>query len=115
MGLFQSPRRQQREQELKQHIYKTWGPISTAGRQRYALKQATYGWALQVLAVYSILMIILSMFNNNFVFDWITFFSALVIFSLFGYIQGIIEFNRNEKLYREKYPYKKGAKPKSKN
>lgn len=114
MGLFQSPRRQQREQELKNHIYKTWGPISAAGKQKYALKQATYGWALQVLAVYSILMIILSAFNSSFVFDWISFTSALVIFSLFGYIQGSFEFNRNERIYREKYPYKKGAKQRGK-
>lgn len=112
---FQSSKRQQREQELKNHIYKTWGPISAAGRQKYALKKASYGWALQVLAVYSILMVILSALNNNFIFDWISFLSAFVVFSLFGYIQGVFEFNHHEKIYREKYPYKKGGKQKHKN
>lgn len=108
-------RRRKMQEDYIKSVYQNWGPISEKGKTRYMLVKATYGWALQVFLIYIVLMYIMSKFNKNFIFDWITVLFAAVIFFIFGLIQGAGEFNRNEKIYREKYPYSYKPKKKNKN
>lgn len=106
MGLFNREKRKQRFEEYKKAIYREWGSVSAQGKAKYVLKKATYAWALQVFAIYCVLMFLFSKIIPEFYFDQYSVLIALVMFVLFGVIQGSMEFDRNEKIYREKYPYK---------
>lgn len=105
MKLFNSAARKERKEDHRQAVYKAWGPISAKGKLWFVFVKATYGWALQVFLLYTIIMYVLSRFIQAFYFDWLTVVIALFMFVLFGVIQGSLEFDRNEKIYREKYPY----------
>lgn len=105
MKLFNSAARKEREEDHRQAVYKAWGPISARGKARFVFIKATYGWALQVFVIYCIIMYVFSRFFQALYFDWLAVVIALVMFVLFGVIQGSMEFDRNEKIYREKYPY----------
>ncbi len=107
MRLFNSEKRRARMEQYKNAVYKEWGKISAQGKKKYVLIKATYGWALQVFLVYIAMMYVLSRFNDAFIFDWFTVLFSAVIFVLFGAWQGSMEFDRNERIYREKFPYKK--------
>ncbi len=112
MALFNKQKRNQRMAEHRQSIYKNWGPISAKGKYYYALKQATVGWAWPILIIYVLMMYLLSKLNDVFTLEFSSIAMAGIVFMAFGFFQGSAEFNRNEKIYREKYPY--GNKPKSK-
>ncbi len=114
MALFNSEKRQKKAEEYKKTIYKEWGQVSERGKYYYGLKQATVGWAWPILVIYVFMMFMLSKLNEAFVFDWTTISTAGIIFMAFGFFQGITEFNRNEKIYRQKYPYKNKHKRKKK-
>lgn len=105
MKLFNSEARKAREEDHRQAVYKAWGPISAKGKGKYVLVKATYGWAFQVFALYTVIMFILSKLISSLYFDWLSVLIAFVMFVLFGIIQGSMEFDRNERIYRQKYPY----------
>ncbi|MDO4800284.1 MAG: hypothetical protein Q4A52_07215 [Bacillota bacterium] len=108
MKLFDRSQREQRLKEQEELIYRNWGPISRQGRLSYAIKQATYRWALPTYAIYSVLMYFLSRFNapGMYPYGWSQALIALVIFMVCGFFFGMYLFNRNERIYRKRFPYK---------
>lgn len=107
MGIFNSEKRKARFEQYKKAVYREWGAISAQGKKKYVLIKATYGWALQIFLIYIAMMYVLSRFSEAFVLDWFAVIFSAVIFVMFGALQGSMEFDRNERIYREKYPYKR--------
>lgn len=110
--IFNRDVRRQKREEYKKAVYREWGTFSAQGKGRYVLKKATYGWALQVFVIYCALMYTFAFFSDYIIFDLYSVVVALVVFVVFGAVQGSMEFDRNERIYREKYPYKPAKKSK---
>lgn len=100
-----------KEKELKDSIYKNWGAISKAGKRKYILKFGTLSWAFPTFIIYSIFMFIVTRFMPSaYKYDTPQLLFALIAFMIGGMIYGNLMFNRNERIYRKKYPYKKANK-----
>lgn len=106
--IFNKDKREARKKAYNESVYKYWGPISDKGLIPYALKHATYGWALPVFAIYSILMYVMGKISRNsaYSYDKVQFILSMTVFIIFGFFYGVITFKKNEKIYRAKYPYK---------
>lgn len=89
----------------REEIYSKWGRTSKEGLWAYVLKRQIIGWALPMLVVYIIVMYLFSKISVVY-FDGLTVIIAIIVFSIVAMFKGIFIFNKKEKIYREKFPYK---------
>jgi len=108
MDKKQLSKRELKKIEQKKTILKNWPEQRKMGKKKYIFKFGFLNWAVSTFALYCILMIILNHFTKN--GQEFTLFQAIfafVFFLIFGLIYSNATWRRNEKIFKEKFPYKK--------
>lgn len=96
--------------ENERAITEGWADNSNMGKNKYALRFGLLTWGLPTFVLYSVIMLILNLFvKSGMKYDLIQASFALVFFCVFGIFYGRSLWKKNEKIYRNKYPYGKKA------
>jgi hypothetical protein len=101
-------RRKAIELENEKAVLDTWQKNSDLGKKKYALRFGAFTWGIPTFLIYSAIMIVFNFFIKEGVrYDLFQAAFALVFFFIFGTVYGMVLWNKNEKLYRKKFPYGK--------
>jgi hypothetical protein len=101
-------KREQRNIEQKKAILKTWPDQREMGKKKYIFKFGFLNWGVSTFAIYSIFMMLLNNFTN--IGQEYTLYQAVysfLFFLIFGLFYSNATWNKNEKMFKEKFPYKK--------
>lgn len=102
--------RKQREIESEKLILDGWQKNSELGQMKYALKFGAFTWALPTFAIYSVIMIVLNrIIEDSVKYNLYQALFSLFFFVVFGTFYGTTIWKKNEKIYRNKFPYGKKA------
>lgn len=102
--------RKQRALENEKLVLDGWQKNSDQGKMKFALKFGAFTWGLPTFAIYSIIMIVLNMIIEDSVkYNIYQAILSLLFFIIFGTVYGMTLWNKNEKIYRNKFPYGKKA------
>ena len=96
------------ELENEKAIIDNWQKSSDQGKYKYAIRFGAFTWGFPTFLIYSAIMIVFNFFIKDGVkYDLFQAFFALFFFFIFGTVYGMVLWNKNEKLYRKKFPYGK--------
>ncbi|MDK2866067.1 MAG: hypothetical protein PWP51_2045 [Clostridiales bacterium] len=97
-----------KKQAQKDVILKTWPEQRKLGRTKYIIKFGVLNWGVSTFAIYWLLMTgINAVTKTNMAITPFQVVFSFTFFLLFGLAFSTTTWFRNEKIYREKYPYKK--------
>lgn len=97
-----------RAAENEKLIYDTWPQSRENGKLKFVLRFGAITWGLPTFLIYSAIMIVLNFFVKESVkYDFVQAVIAILFFIIFGTIYGHFIWNKNEKIYRKKFPYGK--------
>jgi len=100
--------RKQRALENEKLVLDGWQKNSDQGKMKFALRFGAFTWGLPTFAIYSVIMIVLNMIIEDSVkYNIYQAILSLVFFILFGTVYGMTLWKKNEKIYRNKFPYGK--------
>ncbi len=100
--------KRKRQKETERQIFDTWQGSSELGRMKYAMKFGFYTWGIPTFTIYSLIMLVLNALVKTTVrYDLYQAGFALFFFVIFGIGYGMVIWNRNEKIFRSKFPYGK--------
>jgi hypothetical protein len=104
----QSNRTQSKKQSQKELVMQKWPEQRKLGRGKYILKFGVLNWGVSTFAIYWLLMMgINAITKNGMAISTYQVAFSFVFFLLFGLAYSTTTWFRNEKIYREKFPYKK--------
>lgn len=96
--------------ERDKAVIESWESYRKLGRNKYIFRYGIVSWGLVTWLIYYAINLIVNMINP----DWaipldnpFTIGMSIVFFAIGGLIFGIVLWNKNEKVYKKKYPYKK--------
>jgi|GEM_PF-1013577 len=103
-------KRKQRARDNEKLVLDGWQKNSEAGKMKFALKFGAFTWGLPTFVIYSVIMVLL----NTVLDDTVKYNVSQALFSLFFFIvfgtfYGMSLWKKNEKIYRNKFPYGKKA------
>ncbi len=101
-------KRKQRALENEKLILDGWQKNSDQGKMKFALRFGTFSWGLPTFVIYSVIMIILNLIVEESVkYNIYQALLSLIFFIVFGTVYGMTLWKKNEKIYRNKFPYGK--------
>jgi len=104
-------KRKQRELENEKLVLDGWQKSSEQGKMKYSLKFGAFTWGLPTFVIYSAIMLLLNfVIKDSVKYNIYQALLSLVFFIVFGTLYGMSLWKKNEKIYRNKFPYGKKAK-----
>lgn len=99
-------KREMRQQEYEQNIFENWQSKRESGKKGFILKFGVLTWGLSTFGMYWLLVFIMEKITGNSqAFNLIQLLYTLFFFAVFGAGYGLFLWNRNEKIFKKKFPY----------
>ncbi|MBE0450687.1 MAG: hypothetical protein IBX70_07560 [Clostridia bacterium] len=99
-------KREQRRQDYENQIFENWQIKRDEGKWHFILRFGLLTWGASTFALYWVIMMILGKIGGlGNLFTWFQAIYSFVFFILFGILYGLVLWNRNEKIFKKKYPY----------
>jgi uncharacterized membrane protein YidH (DUF202 family) len=99
-------KREIRQQEYEQNIFDNWHTKRDAGKKNFIIKFGVLSWGLSTFGVYWILVFFMEKFTgNDQLLNLGQLLYTLIFFAAFGAVYGWMLWNRNEKIFKKKFPY----------
>ncbi|MBS7528245.1 hypothetical protein KHM83_16270 [Fusibacter paucivorans] len=103
-----TPKASTKKETHKETVLKNWPEQRKMGRMKYILKFGITSWGAPTFAIYWLLMTgINAVTKNDMKITPYQLAVSFMFFLLFGLAYSTTTWYRNEKIFREKYPYKK--------
>jgi len=97
-----------KKEQQRKDVLDNWQSNHDMGKRKYILRFGALSWGIGTFTIYWILIFILGKINPSMMaYGSVEIIGSLVFFIIFGFIYGNILWNRNEKIFLEKYPYGK--------
>ncbi len=101
-------RRKQRVLDDEKLVLDGWQKNSEQGKLKFSLKFGAFTWGFPTFVIYSVIMVVLNLvLKDSIRYNLFQAVFSLFFFIVFGTIYGMMLWNKNEKLYRNKFPYGK--------
>lgn len=97
-----------RKRAYEKDILDNWGPQREKGKKNFIVKFGILTWGTSTFLLYWLLLTLINwLTKSNTPFVLTQMLISYALFLVFGVAYGLILWQRNEKIYLKKFPYKK--------